>query len=1249
MQFVPNGPDIPNALLHAHEEGRVVFFCGAGISAPAAIPLFKKLVDSIRKELGIEFNKVQKEEFERGNLDYVLELLERDYAGGRKKIRRTLAKKLQPKLENHNSLETHKALLKLSTNQHGDVRLVTTNFDRLFHKADKKLRFYSAPALPTPKSSRWNGVVFLHGHIPEDLTDDEQLNQLVVTIGDFGLAYLADGWASKFISELLKNYEVCFVGYSLKDPVMKYMMAALAAERRDGESRPPVWLISSCQPTQQDHERNEWQDKGINPILYDANNHDLLHETIRKWAELYSQGVSGKKKLVRQILKSNEINDEVAERMLWALADKSAVPVAAFANYYPVPRLEWLFDVFAQKRFGKQDLLNFGIKDENLNEKHVEPFSFISHPVPYDHASHMQLVSYSPPRINLDPVMRNLGCWLLRHLGDLRLFLWVIEQGGQINAEWADEIRNRLKELARYEKTKGKVKKSYPDPKLRLLWRLLLEGRIKTKGDDYRLFDWKQAFKIEGFSQALRLELLEMLTLKVRVDKSLHDNSSKKLDSLSFTLELGRINSDSFKELLQESDSLRKYFPELIDDLERLLYDGLKLLHELDSRRCNDSVDPSMYSMPSISDHQQNMGFSSWVALIVFLREAWIEVFKVDPVRARQIAEKWILIPFLTFKRLALFAASYEGAVKPQVWRDWLLDDQSKLLWSATAKREVMRLLAEQSRNLGKDSMKLEFAILAGPVNKSKDFDDYDYDIWLRLMKMGASNLILSDEARKRLLDISKKNPSWKLDAEYQSEEFSGWVSGTGDPDFDTEQFIEMHKAPYELKELVEWIKLRSSDKRNGHRDNWSSFCIEHPNLCIDALSILAKDDIWPGKQWNQSLCKWCDKKIIEQYYERIVGLLKQVPSSYLNDFARSSAFWIIEAIESEFVNREDVFVVCKKILSITPGEANQKENSDISYQSIINSSIGLATEALIQMLLKGGAKYRQGIPREYAELFGKLCLDNTIYARYGKLVLAQYLNLLFWLDSEWTKKWLIPLFDSEQDSYASKFAWQGFICRRPQYDKELFHSLKKLMFKEASRCHSLGYYCAEFGRFFISVAMEEVEGKHEFEEWYHAMSSLPQVAINASAQYLSKCLETEKDDKCALWRRKIKPLVLHIWPKSKKNISPVVSLWLGRLCISAEKYFPEVFNHVSGLLNQVEHSDSLVENLANSGLCKKFPLETLLFLGEINACKVTWVGSLSQCLNQIREARKSLTKLKEYEVLKERVKIVELLNMKQK
>ncbi len=47
MQFIKNGPDIPERLLQAHEDGKVVFFCGAGISFPAKLPGFAGLVKNL--------------------------------------------------------------------------------------------------------------------------------------------------------------------------------------------------------------------------------------------------------------------------------------------------------------------------------------------------------------------------------------------------------------------------------------------------------------------------------------------------------------------------------------------------------------------------------------------------------------------------------------------------------------------------------------------------------------------------------------------------------------------------------------------------------------------------------------------------------------------------------------------------------------------------------------------------------------------------------------------------------------------------------------------------------------------------------------------------------------------------------------------------------------------------------------------------------------------------------------------------
>lgn len=59
MQFVKDGPDIPETLLQAHEDGKVVFFCGAGISYPAGLPGFGGLVEQLYEELGETPNGVQ--------------------------------------------------------------------------------------------------------------------------------------------------------------------------------------------------------------------------------------------------------------------------------------------------------------------------------------------------------------------------------------------------------------------------------------------------------------------------------------------------------------------------------------------------------------------------------------------------------------------------------------------------------------------------------------------------------------------------------------------------------------------------------------------------------------------------------------------------------------------------------------------------------------------------------------------------------------------------------------------------------------------------------------------------------------------------------------------------------------------------------------------------------------------------------------------------------------------------------------
>ena len=301
MKFVRNGPDLPERLLQAHDDGRVVFFCGAGISYPARLPGFAGLVEKIFSALAATTNAVQQAAIKAGQFDTAIGLLEADIVGGREMVRRELAGILIPDLSAPNATATHEALLTLGKCRKGQTRLITTNFDRLFEEviAAKSLPIerFKAPLLPVPKN-RWDGLVYLHGLLSTVPTSSD-LDRLVVSSGDFGLAYLTERWAARFVSELFRSYTVCFVGYSINDPVLRYMMDALAADRLLGESPPEMFAFGSFSKGKEEERSNEWRAKNVTPILYrEHNRHAYLHKTLRAWAATYRDGVRGKERIV---------------------------------------------------------------------------------------------------------------------------------------------------------------------------------------------------------------------------------------------------------------------------------------------------------------------------------------------------------------------------------------------------------------------------------------------------------------------------------------------------------------------------------------------------------------------------------------------------------------------------------------------------------------------------------------------------------------------------------------------------------------------------------------------------------------------------------------------------------------------------------------------------------------------------------------------------------------------------------------
>jgi hypothetical protein len=1115
MQFVAHGPDIPDSLLQAHEEGRVVFFCGAGISYPAGLPGFQGLVDEIYRIVGTTLNPIEQEAYSRGHYDATLDLLERRLPGQRLEVRTALTQVLRPKLRRKGATDTHAALLQLARSRDGSLRLVTTNFDRIFHRLTSHTKpaiaEYPAPLFPIPKNSRWNGLVYLHGLLPEQ-PEESALNRLVLSSGDFGLAYLTERWAARFVSELFRNYVVCFVGYSINDPVLRYMMDALAADRILGESTPQAYALGDCRPGQEDAKTVEWEAKGVTPILYEvpsgSHDHSALHHTLKVWAETYRDGVQGKERMVVDYALSRPSastrQDDYVGRMLWALSHDSGLPAERFADFNPVPSLDWL-EPLSENRYRQTDLLRFGVPPlRKIDEKFQ--FSLTRRPAPYTHAPLMMLTLWGAGGSGWDKVMWHLARWLTRHLNDPELVLW-LAQRGELYERFVWLVESKLDSIAKLEREgstqeldliRVNAPNAIPQPLMRTLWRLLITGRVKSPWREHDLYRWKDRLRRDGVTTTLRLELRELLAPKIKLKKPFRwredDESAteptqiKQLVDWELVLTADYVHS-TFNDL-QQLATWKAILPELIVDLQQLLRDALDLLGELGE--VNGLNDRSHWDLPSISPHWQNRGYRDWVSLIELLRDAWLAVLKVNPARATRIAQDWFLHPYSTFKRLSLFAASHDGCVSSDEWVGWLLSNDTWWLWSVDTQRETMRLLVLQGAQLTSDARKrLETAILAGPPKKMYR-DDIEperwqsllvHSIWLHLAKLASGGVALGSDAAQKLAELSAANPNWQLAAN-ESDEFSHWMSGTGDPDYQDRR--EIDRAPRTRLELVGWLQKQPT-RGPFYENDWRDVCREKFPTAVCALYSLSESNIWPTEHWREALQTWSEVKWVQRSWRYLALQVTRMPDDVLSSLA-SSVTWWLEAASKQLSQHESLFIdLCRRILAM------EHQDGVVDAQPVtraINHPIGHVTQALLNIWFLREPNDNDGLPENIKSLFTLLSDKKVDQYRHGRVILASHLIALFRVDRAWTEQYLLPNFSWQHSESEAKAAWEGFLWS-PRLYRPLLTAFKIDFLETARHFSNLGEHGRQYAAIFTYAALDPAD-TFTNAELYATTSALP-------------------------------------------------------------------------------------------------------------------------------------------------------------
>lgn len=1253
MKFIKNGPDIPERLIQAHEDGRVVFFCGAGVSYPAGLPGFSDLVAKLYTVLGTPPNAIQQAAIKAKQFDTAVGLLEANIVGGRKesRVRKALAEILNPNLNAPSATATHEALLTLSKTREGRTRIITTNFDRLFEEviATKSLQIerFHAPLLPVPKN-RWDGLVYLHGLLTLAPTPND-LDRLVVSSGDFGLAYLTERWAARFVSELFRNYIVCFVGYSINDPVLRYMMDALAADRLLGESPPEMFAFGSYSKDKETERANEWRAKNVTPILYrEHNRHAYLHKTLRAWAKTYRDGIRGKERIVVECAIARPMastqQDDFVSRLLWALSDPGGLPARRFADLDPVPSLDWL-EPLSDERYQYADLSRFGVRPRSIVDDKLT-FSLTRRPSPYELAPSMCLVDASARSSRWDEVMRQLARWLIRHLNDPALLLWLVKSGGQLHSEFASRIDGRLDEIVKLEQegnivaleqVRETAPNAIPGPLMRTLWRLLLTGRVKSWLNDLDLYRWHDRFKRDGLTATLRLDLRAALTPRVSLRESFrlpedHQKDTEPArvkDLVDWEIVLSTDHVHSSVHDLTKDGRWTAVLPELLSEFSFLLRDALDLMQELGD--AEPRSDLSYIHQPSISEHPQNQAYHDWTALIDLTRDAWLATAAQSPTQAAFVAESWWQTPYPLFRRLAFFAAAQGNVIPLRRALDWLLAEDHLWLWSEETKRETMRLLVVLAPQFNASMLReLELAVVAGPPRELFDDDIaperwnqfVDHEVFLRLAKITEAGAVLGTTSKERLEELSTQYPKWQL-APDQRDEFPYW---TGDGN-EWRKFV---VAPRRRRELIEWLK-QEPNADPWQEDDWRQRCRDNFATTACALYALTRVGIWPKDRWREALQVWSEERLLNRSWRFFAPVLTDAPSDLLQSLAYSVSCWL-QAIANAFKGHDMLFFkLVRRLLALA-----SQDNANTAEVVIrtINHTVGHLTEALLRWWYRGTLEDGQGLPAELKPIFSELCDTRIDKFRAGRALLATNVIVLFRVDREWAAQHLLPLFDWRRSEVEALAAWEGFL-RSPRLHRPFIEAIKPAFLDTARHYAVLGNYGGQYASLLTFSALDPAD-TFTTAELTTATLALPPDGLSVAARALVRALDGAGDQRADYWKNRVAPYLHAIWPKTRDNVSRKIADSLSLLCIAARDAFPEALAFLHAWLQPLAQPFYLVRRLNEANLCSDFPEEALEFLSLIIGEQTHWPPSdLGACLEAIQTAMPELAADPRFEQLR--------------
>lgn len=1212
MRFKAGGPAIPDILLDERDAGNVVFLCGAGVSIPAGMPNFLELAQHVTDEVHAPSDSVIRQalqtyddtdspvaEWSRPSLDRVFQLLYQEY--GRERVVTIVWKRLSrtSKIQRCPPCPEgweHGIIARLSANAVGHPQIVTTNFDLLFEAAlgKQEIPRYEPPQFPDLRHVPATGITYLHGRLAATESDT---HNYVLSSGDLGRAYLAEGWAARFVRDLLECHTVVLLGYQAEDPPVNYLLEGLESV---GQQTPNL-LFAFDKGDSEDVDA-KWKARGVRAIPY-GDNHETLWETLEAWAECADDPAAWRNAVVQSSAKGPR-RLAPHERGMVAHLVSSTTGAKEFANGQPTPPAEWLCVFDASCRYAKPasgflkllppyDPLDiYGLDDDPPRSRAAEQRNsscrddLISWRQGDDSVDRWQGLSRSrrPQDDPIPPRLLHLVSWLALCVNDPVLAWWVAKQPAlhptlQRMLKRAVEASTDLIDGAR----RG--------------WMLLLEalegGTHATA--DRNLVGLPKQIRQRGWTPGLILQF-EALT-----EPGLHAGPPNTLaaqrppsgdwSNIEWRV-VANLRIRFAPQWVSWPTVPEDHLPSIYAAVERNLIRASELLREasdfgwdIDDARPDDRRDRNAYD--------------------TLFRELLVGLSSLEPDRVKRHIALWPDPDPRMFDRLRLWVWSKSNLFSGTETAEHVLALEDDRFWGDNDSRELMSLLRSRWDDLSAQQRRLiGRRILDGPPPPGDEDDAHRQTLAaLRFGWLVHAGCAFPDDLAGQWKTLKAKLPEWG----------DSWIDDAVARRKIRAGFVEIDEDASVLEGVPVGDIVPMCLEHTGRTaqlvqcEPFAGLVKIRPGRAIRALGAAARRGEFPEHLWSSALGNWPDNAP-PRATSVLHGHLRRLPPATIAAMPYPVGDWLQDrfpdAVSSDRVLAFGVFDHLVESLSTAspegPGSpqgawtlgASGVQASRPTFTRAINAPMGKAAEGLIRALDRDTPETDAGFPEDFRVRFESLVSTSGEGADDAVCVLSSRIAWLSWIDPDWVDAQMIPWFGPNHDR--GEPAWNG-ILHRSDSVWPLFGKIKDGFLDLPNRMYGWGWrteterYCEEM----VGLAVRDGR-KLSFEDARRCLRRIKPAGRDHVIWFLGR-VGADNDDG---WRKFVIPFIREAWPNERRyRTSETSGAWLWLLRDTSDA-FPDVLDAVRNHLGVIDGYQATLDGM--EPMAKRFPGQTLDLLNRV-------------------------------------------------